>query len=118
MGHAMVGIKEIDAAELSDWIENASDSFSLIDVRGAAEMAQGVLPAAETMPMHLIPLRIAELRKRGKIVFYCHSGARSGQVCAFLQQHGISQVFNLRGGIVDWFRRGLPLEAPPLSSMA
>ena len=62
--------------------------------------------------MHLIPLRLEELRSREKIVFYCRSGARSGQVCAFLKQQGVKQVVNLRGGIVDWFRHGFPIEAP------
>jgi rhodanese-related sulfurtransferase len=33
-------------------------------------------------------------------------------VCAFLQQHGIEAI-NLRGGIVDWYRRGLPVETLP-----
>ena len=53
-----------------------------------------------------------------KAVVYCRTGARSAQVCAFLQQHGINQAVNLRGGIVDWYRRGLPIETPPAASLA
>ena len=114
----MNGIQEINASQLSDMIGNASESFRLIDVRSTNEMAQGMLPGAEAMPMHLVPLRLEELRDAGKIVFYCRTGARSAQVCAFLQQHGIDPVINLQGGIVDWYRQGYPIEAPELDAVA
>lgn len=114
----MPGIQQIDPHQLANWIENEPESFLLVDVRNPHEMAQGMLPAAQAMPMHLVPLRLDELRDKEKIVFYCHSGARSGQVCAFLQQHGINQVLNLRGGILDWFRQGFPIEPPAASAFA
>lgn len=114
----MFGIKEIDAPELLALMEDESESFLLVDVRSTREMAFGMLPGAAAMPMHLVPIRMDELRREPKVVFYCQTGARSGQVCAFLQQQGIEQVFNLRGGIVDWYRRGYAVEAPRRSSLA
>ena len=108
----MFGIQEIDALELSTMLENEAESFRLIDVRSTNEMAQGMLPGAEALPMHLVPLRIDELRESAKVVFYCRTGARSAQVCAFLQQQGIDQAINVRGGIVDWHRQGYPIDAP------
>ncbi len=114
----MNGIQEINASQLSDMIGNEAESFRLIDVRSTNEMAQGMLPGAEVMPMHLVPLRIEELRQSGKIVFYCRTGARSAQVCAFLQQQGVDQVINLQGGIVDWYRQGYPIEAPEVDAVA
>ena len=113
-----MAIQEINASQLYDMIESGTESFRLIDVRSTNEMAQGMLPGAEALPMHLVPLRIDELRQAGKIVFYCRTGARSAQVCAFLQQHGVDQVINLRGGIVDWARNGLPVEVPEAELVA
>jgi rhodanese-related sulfurtransferase len=104
-------IQEMDATQLSGALER-EDDLLLVDVRTPTEMAQGMLPGAQGVPMHLVPLRLDEWRDRRKIVFYCRTGARSAQVCAFLQQHGIDQAINLRGGIVDWHRRGLPIEVP------
>ncbi len=112
MGESMFGIQEVDATQLAGMMENGTESFRLIDVRSANEMAQGMLPGAEAMPMHLVPLRIDELRDAEKIVVYCRTGARSAQVCAFLQQQGVDHAINLRGGIVDWYRQGFPIEAP------
>lgn len=114
----MFGIQEIDPHQLADWMEKQPESFLLVDVRSANEMSQGMLPAARPMPMHTIPLKMDELRSKEKIVFYCRTGARSGQVCAFLQQQGLQQVLNLRGGIIDWFRHGLPIEAPRVPAFA
>jgi rhodanese-related sulfurtransferase len=114
----MLGIKVIDAPELQVLMHSEPESFLLVDVRSIREMAYGMLPGAAAMPMHLIPVRIEELRNAQKVVFYCQTGARSGRVCAFLHQQGIEQVFNLRGGIVDWCRRGYAVEAPERPSLA
>lgn len=108
----MFGIQEIDAAGLSALQDDETQTPLLVDVRTPAEMAQGMLPGAVAVPMHLVPLKLEEWRNHRKIVFYCRTGARSGQVCAFMQQQGLDNAINLRGGIVDWFRNGLPIEAP------
>ena len=35
-------------------------------------------------------------------VFICRSGNRSMQACLFMQSQGIEQVYNLRGGMMNW----------------
>lgn len=101
-------IKEIDAYDLQTRIAEGDD-FVLLDIRSAGELAQGVLPDAEHMPMHLIPLRISELPKDKDVILYCHSGARSYHACAYLAQQGFSNAINLRGGILGWARSGYQL---------
>ncbi len=101
-------IKEIDAFDLQTRIAEGDD-FVLLDIRSAGELAQGVLPDAEHLPMHLIPLRISELPKDKDVILYCHSGARSYHACAYLAQQGYDNVINLRGGILGWARSGYQL---------
>ncbi|MCM8855846.1 MAG: sulfurtransferase [Candidatus Thiodiazotropha sp.] len=103
-------IKEIDANDLQTRIAEG-DEFLLLDIRSAGELAQGVLPDAEHMPMHLIPLRISELPKDKEVILYCHSGARSYHACAYLAQQGFQNAINLRGGILGWARSGFQLAA-------
>jgi len=103
-------IKEIDAYDLQNRIAEGDD-FVLLDIRSAGELAQGVLPDAEHLPMHLIPLRINELPKDKDVILYCHSGARSYHACAYLAQQGYDNVINLRGGILGWARSGYQLAA-------
>ena len=113
----MFGIQEIDVKQLAGLLESDPEGLLLVDVRSASEMAQGMLPGAQAVPMHLVPLRLDEWRREKKIVFYCRSGIRSAQVCGYLQQQGIDHVINLRGGIVDWYRQGFPIEAPEAASL-
>ncbi len=101
-------IKEIDAYDLQTRIAEGDD-FVLFDIRSDGELAQGVLPDAEHLPMHLIPLRMAELPKDKDVILYCHSGARSYHACAYLAQQGYSNAINLRGGILGWARSGYQL---------
>jgi rhodanese-related sulfurtransferase len=103
-------IKEIDAHDLQARL-NEGDDFLLLDIRSVGEVAQGVLPEAEHMPMHLIPLKINELPKDKAIILYCHSGARSYHACAYLVQQGYQNAINLRGGILGWARSGFQLAA-------
>jgi rhodanese-related sulfurtransferase len=101
-------INEIDADELKARLD-AGDDIELLDIRSAAELAQGVLPNAEHVPMHLIPLRINDFSKDKDIVLYCRSGARSYHACSYLAQQGITNVINLRGGIIAWARHGFEI---------
>jgi len=104
----MYSLKEIDAATLNEWLTSGRQ-FRLVDVRSPAEFAQGMIPAGEQLPLHLLPLRANEFSPDTEIVFYCRSGARSGQACMYLSQLGIVNVYNLRGGIMDWARQGFRL---------
>jgi len=105
----MYGIKEIDVIELSQQLESLPDNVKLIDVRTPAEVARGKISGSENLPLHVIPLKVDELGAHDKIIFYCQTGARSAQACAFMTSKGIDNVYNLRGGIVTWAQMGLPI---------
>ena len=104
-------INEIDSESLHERLARGDDLL-LVDIRTPTEVAQGVIPGALEMPMHLIPLRLAELPKDKDVVLYCRSGARSYQACAYLMQQGLGRVLNLRGGIIAWARHGYPIDWP------
>jgi len=104
-------VNEIDAADLKARID-AGEDIELLDIRSDAEVAQGILPSAEHLAMHLIPLRMHDLPRDRDVVLYCRSGARSYHACNFLAQQGITNVINLRGGIIAWARHGYEIAAP------
>ncbi|UHD17168.1 rhd_2599 family sulfurtransferase [Thiocapsa bogorovii] len=101
-------INEIDSESLHGRIASGEDVL-LVDIRTPAEVAQGAIPDAMQLPMHLIPIRISELPKDRDVVLYCRSGARSYQACAYMMQQGYERVLNLRGGIIAWARHGYPI---------
>lgn len=103
-------INEVTPDTLDEWQKDGRN-FRLVDVRSPGETAQGIIPGAEMMPLHLVPLRKDELRGSDPVVIYCRTGARSAQACAFLAQQGHDNVHNLVGGIVAWARASRPIVA-------
>ncbi len=99
-------VKEIDSQELSQWIGDEGKQFRIIDVREPMEIAQGSIPGAEAIPMSVLGNRLNEISPEEEVVFICRSGARSGQVCAYLAQNGFDKVVNLRGGVIGWAQNG------------
>jgi rhodanese-related sulfurtransferase len=87
------------------------EAFHLVDVRTDAELREGKLPNAIHIPLHLLPLRIQDLPTDKPVVFYCRSGARSGQACQFVIGKGFKQALNLEGGVMAWAKSGMPLHA-------
>lgn len=106
----MFGIPEIDINGLEKL--KSEGAIKLIDVRSEGEVARGYIEGAEHIPMHLIPIKAREFCAKTPTVFYCQSGARSGQVTAFMSQQGYSNVMNLQGGIMAWMRSGQMLAVP------
>ncbi|MDD2684558.1 MAG: rhodanese-like domain-containing protein [Gallionella sp.] len=103
----MNGFKNITVAELEEML--AKGGLRLIDVRTDAEVARGKIPQGESIPLHLIPLRMADLNKATPTVFYCQMGGRSAQAAAFAAGNGLSDAYNLQGGITAWAHAGLPI---------
>jgi len=104
-------IQEIDVDELKARID-AEEAIDLLDIRSDAEVAQGIIPGGEHLPMHLIPMKMHGFPKNRTVVLYCRSGARSYHACAYLMQQGITNVVNLRGGIISWARQGYEIGRP------
>lgn len=101
-----MNVKEIDATELSKWINAADHGLRVIDVRQMEEIALGTVPKAEALPLSTLPAKVHEFSREEKLVMVCRSGARSAQACMFLQQQGFTNVFNLRGGMMGWMQNG------------
>lgn len=110
----MYSINEISASKLGQEMTQNPDRYRLIDIRTPAETSQGIIPGAELIPMHLIPMHMNHWHKEKRtIVLYCRSGARSAQLCAYLTvQNDAIDVVNLRGGVIDWAREGQALGRP------
>ncbi|GGJ68090.1 rhodanese-related sulfurtransferase [Anoxybacillus voinovskiensis] len=96
----MEEIKEITAEELKQKLERG-ERLNLVDVREDEEVAQGMIPGAKHIRMGDIPNRLDEFKKDEEYIFICRSGARSGNVCYYLQELGYN-VCNMTGGMLAW----------------
>jgi adenylyltransferase/sulfurtransferase len=88
--------------QLAERLE-AGTAPRLIDVREPWEHDLAKLPGAELKPLSEMQAWWPELDQDDEIVFYCHTGRRSGMVCAYLSDvEGFRHLHNLEGGIEAW----------------
>jgi rhodanese-related sulfurtransferase len=101
-------ITHIRPSALPDWLAaaRAHGEPVVLDVREPGELAVASIQANGfnllTIPMGVIPLRLAELDPEQPIACLCHHGGRSMQVAAFLKAQGFAHVANIAGGINAW----------------
>lgn len=89
------------------WSEllKSDENALILDVRTPEEFNGGKIPNSINIDIYkgqgFIYL-VDELDKSKNFYVYCRSGARSGQACSVMNKMGISNAYNLLGGIMDW----------------
>jgi len=79
------------------------EPFCLVDVRTESEYAEAHIPGSILMPLHELPVRVAEVPNGGTpIAVVAEHGHRSSSACSFLAEHGLHPLYNLDGGIDRW----------------
>jgi rhodanese-related sulfurtransferase len=81
---------------------DAGEPLRLIDVREPNEYDIAHVEEATLQPMSEIQRWWQDLPRDQELVFMCHHGARSAQVCAALHQAGFERLTNMAGGIDAW----------------
>lgn len=82
----------------------------LIDVRETWEFKNGHAKRAKNIPLSQIQQRLKEIPRDREVLLICQSGHRSKQAATFLQQQGVAQVVNVKGGTTMWRMHRLPVE--------
>ncbi len=98
----------------ADYVTAYADSdHYLLDVRENSEVARGVIPGANHIPLGQLPSRVSELPTDKTVVVYCNTGSRSREAVRVLNGAGYTELLDL-GGIQQWRRAGfylVPLES-------
>jgi len=96
-------MKEVTVQELKDMMDSGA-SFQLIDVREPHEYDICNL-GGELIPQGEIPHHVERVSKDKQVIVQCRSGARSGNMVQWLEKnHGFTNLYNLKGGILTWAR--------------
>ncbi|KAI8068530.1 Rhodanese-like domain-containing protein [Gongronella butleri] len=108
------GIQEVNSDELNTAL-GGNEAPLVIDVRETAEVAQGKIPTAVTVPRGILELQIEKLVSPDsdrKVVLYCAGGLRSIMAAASLVGMGYSKdkVQSLQGGYGAWVKQGYKTE--------
>jgi rhodanese-related sulfurtransferase len=104
-------MKEISPSELKQLIDSKA-VFQLVDVREDYEYEEMNLNGLH-IPMGEVLDRASEIDKNKQVVVHCRSGKRSASVINALEaQHGYTNLYNLRGGILGWIDEVGPIPQP------
>ncbi|MGC3946623.1 MAG: rhodanese-like domain-containing protein [Chryseolinea sp.] len=96
-------MKEVTVQELQALKESGAD-FQLIDVREPHEFDICDL-GGELIPQGDIPASVDKIDRNKQVIIHCRSGARSGNMVQWLEKnHGFTNLYNLKGGILAWAR--------------
>ena len=104
--------KTISAAEYQQML-NAKKDVLLIDVRTPEEFAEEHLKQALNIDYNGADFKgaISKLDKTKSVMIYCLSGGRSSSAMKVLAEAGFHEVYNLKGGILQWKAAGMPTSA-------
>jgi rhodanese-related sulfurtransferase len=95
-------IEAIDLAELARRLAG-DDGPQVLDVRGAAEWAEGHVPGSIHIPFAQLRDRLGELPRERPIATICKAGKRSGLAASILQREGFEGVIHVsRGNAAMW----------------
>ncbi len=104
-GYRSSHVEMISAEELHSMITQ-DHSFVLLDVRAPLEFAENHIKGAINIPVSELRTRSDELDKDKVTVVICTSGNRSSLAASILEQHGITNVRNVAGGMTGYSAAG------------
>ena len=87
---------------------HAIDGAHILDVREPDEVVRARIEGAQHIPLGSLVERMDEVPCDRTVYVMCHVGGRSAQATQYLEAHGFDAV-NVTGGIVAWYRAGLPV---------
>jgi rhodanese-related sulfurtransferase len=90
----------VTAIELAEWIRERRPGLRVVDIRSSGEFDALHIPTAERIP--LSELSKTPFRRDETIVLYSEGGAHAGQGWIFLRALGYTNVYFLRGGLLEW----------------
>jgi rhodanese-related sulfurtransferase len=84
-----------------------------VDVRSNAQFTQGHIKGALSIPGSQVVARFSEVTPGKTVITYCACSAEqsSGHAASNLVNHGVKNVWALKGGWNDWKANGYPVEA-------
>ena len=96
-----MSVIQISVMELYDRLQGDAKPL-LLDVREPNEFEFACIEGSLHIPLNQISERVDEVKSNNDCIVICHHGMRSQQAAEFLVNSGLSNIFNLTGGIDAW----------------
>jgi phage shock protein E len=95
-------MKDLDATAFAEII--TEPDVILLDVRTSAEYLESHIPGSLNIDFYseyFLP-DLSALDRSKSYAIYCRSGKRSNDSCQIMKELGFDDLYNLRGGIIEW----------------
>ncbi len=99
-----------NSVDVREALRRAADGAVLVDVRRKDEVRTGMAAGAVHIPHERLAASLRRL-DGSQVLVICRSGNRSARAAALLRRNGIDAL-NVRGGMLAWQRRQLPMTSP------
>lgn len=108
IGIKAFGYMNVSAEEFARLVKDKN--AIIIDVRTPQEYNKdGHIKNSNLIPVQVLKYTYLPMLKGKKVLVYCRSGNRSVIASRILEQMGIKEVYNLKGGILEWKSKKLPV---------
>ena len=99
-------INQMNSDELIEFIE-LNDAI-LVDVRTEDEYNSGYIESSLNIDYfsNEFSVNADKLDKTIPIILYCRSGKRSSMSASKISKLGFKEIYNLKGGILEWIEEG------------
>lgn len=99
----------LEPQEMKEFL--SSDDILLVDVRTPKEFNAGHIKNAINVDFKSSKFdeEVQKLDTTKTLVIYCRSGRRSGMSTPDFLKAGFKEVHDLKGGVLNWQKSGLPL---------
>jgi len=108
--HSQTAKKDLSPEEFAGKMQELPDA-PIVDVRTPEEFSQAHLVNALNFDWNgnSFDQQISELDKSQPVLVYCRSGARSAAAAKSMRSQGFTEVYELKGGIMNWIAANKPV---------
>lgn len=111
-GTATQTIELVTPAKAAEVISEAPAGLVVLDIRTAEEFNEARLADAIMVDFYAADFadQLDQLDKNVPYVMYCRTGNRSSEAIKTMKDLGFTEVYEIDGGIVNWYEQGYPIE--------
>ncbi len=103
---ALGQVPEVDSITLNKWIAERKD-LVLIDVGSQGDFTEGHISGSISLPINGSFIEQSKSLPKGETyILVCPTGGRSLRATKLMIENGFEKVYNLKGGVADWIRKG------------
>jgi rhodanese-related sulfurtransferase len=99
-------VSELEPEDVAEKL--GTGEWQVVDVREPHERDAGYIEGTRHIEVAQLTAQAETLERDRPVIFYCRVGSRSAMATQAFRASGWD-AYNMRGGIVEWAARGLPL---------